>query len=104
MTSVLQLGSSPGCSPVGHWPMAHTGIWQAHALLLSTGALGDLSPCGRLVEIILRISNYFGLKFRFFKLTVRDLQPPEVFLGITVSRAVSCFNKWLSWFGFFCNH
>lgn len=100
-TSVLQLGSSPGCSPAGHWPMSHTGIWQAHELLLSAGALGDLSSSRRLVEVILRISNYFGLKFRVIKLTVTDLQPTEVLRGVTVSRAVSCLNQWLSWFGFF---
>lgn len=57
VTSVLQLGSSPGCSPAGHWPKSHAGIWQAHALLLSTGALGDLPSLARLVDIILRILN-----------------------------------------------
>lgn len=101
VTSVLQLGSSPGCSPEGHWPMSHTRIWQAHALLLSRGALGDLFSSAHLVEVILRISNYFGLKFRFFKLTVTHLQLPEMFTGMTVSRAPSCLNKWLRWFGFF---
>lgn len=36
---------------------SHTGIWQAHELLLSTGALGNLSSSRCLVEVILRISN-----------------------------------------------
>lgn len=81
--------------------MSHAGIWQAHELLLSAGALGDLSSSRRLVEVILRIPNYFGLKFRVMKLNVTDLQPAEVVRGITVSRAVSCLNQWLSWFGFF---
>lgn len=35
----------------------------------------------------------------FFKLTVTDLQPPEMFTGMTASRAESCLNQWLSWFG-----
>lgn len=100
-TSVLQLGSSPGCSPAGHWSMSHTGIWQAHELLLSAGALGDLSSSRRLVEVILRIPNYFGLKFRVMKLNVTDLQPAEVVRGITVSTVVSCLNQWLCWFGVF---
>lgn len=80
----------------------HTQEFGRHMNFCSVQGPWEICPLSRrLVEVILRISNYFGLKFRIMKLNVTDLQPAEVVRGITVSRAVSCLNQWLSWFGVF---
>ena len=100
-TSVLQLGSSPSCSPVGCCPMSHTGIWQrAHGC--SASRPQEICPPPDIwPKLVLRIPNYFWSQFRLFKFVVTELKATEMFTGRPALRAVSCLNQWLTLFVLF---
>lgn len=94
--SVFHLGSSPGCSPMGHWLMLYTGIWQHVHLCSALQPQETCPPPDIWLKLVLRISKYFWSQIQAFKTYCYRSQ--TMFTGCVLLRAVSCSNQGLACF------
>lgn len=65
-TSVLQLGSNPGCGLMGCWPMSHAGIWWCMHFSSVLWPWETCPPPDIWLKSALRISNYFWSQIQTF--------------------------------------